>query len=82
MKWTKVEKGIRFNKIAEMRTIKVLERLSLLGNCADVKNYSYNEEVVKKIFNAIRKRLRVVESKFNQEKEFKLNQVPIKKGRC
>lgn len=53
-----------FQRLATKRTNGVLERLRILGHCANPQLYKYSEEDVKKIFRAIEKELRVVKMKF------------------
>jgi hypothetical protein len=66
----------RFTRLAETRTNKVLHYLSLLGNCANRKNYDYTETDVRKIFQAIENEVKAIKSKFLEEqqkgKRFKL----------
>ncbi|MEO0119423.1 MAG: hypothetical protein ABIK60_02640 [candidate division WOR-3 bacterium] len=61
----------RFIRLATVRTNAVIQRLRILGNCANRYIYEYNEEDVKKIFNAIRAVLNEVERKFYVPKENK-----------
>lgn len=53
-----------FQRLATKRTNGVLERLRILGHCANPQLYEYSEEDVKKIFRAIEKELKVVKMKF------------------
>jgi len=64
----------RFRRIASHRTNRVLERLRVLGHCANRQNYSYSEEQVNKIFSAIEKQVREIRATFHFPKEnrFKL----------
>lgn len=60
----------KFERLATQRTNKVLRYLRLIGNLSNKSNYEYSQEEVKKMFDAIRKQLKLVESKFNEpEKE-------------
>lgn len=72
----KETKRERFLRIAESRTKKVLKMIRLLGNCANRSAYDYNEEDVKKIFNAIEREVKMAKSKFEEaayeEEEFTL----------
>jgi hypothetical protein len=63
-----------FQRLATKRTNGVLERLRILGHCANPQLYEYSEEDVKKIFRAINKELRVVKMKFQNstKSEFQL----------
>jgi hypothetical protein len=63
-----------FQRLATKRTNGVLERLRILGHCANPQLYEYNEEDVKKIFRAVEKELRVVKMKFQNstKSEFRL----------
>jgi len=68
---TKEEK---FKRIATARTLRILNDLRLLGNCANTSIYSYDREDVRKIFSAIEKELKRVKALFNSQKiEFSLD---------
>jgi len=58
------EKRERFKKLAVYRTNEVLKRLKVLGNCANRSAYDYNEEEVKKIFEAVERKVKEVKAKF------------------
>ncbi len=64
----------RFKRLATARTNIIIDRLQILGNCANRYSYEYTEDDVKKIFNAIESTLEEVKTKFYvpKEKEFKL----------
>ena len=63
-----------FRRLAAQRTNAVLERIRILGNCANSQLYEYTEEDVKKIFVAIERELRTVKGKFSnsQRPDFSL----------
>ena len=63
-----------FRRLAEQRTIAVLERLRILGNCANRQLYEFDEAEVKKIFRAIETEVRATKAKFlkSGEKDFTL----------
>ena len=63
-----------FQRLATKRTNAVLERIRVLGHCANPQFYEYGEEDVKKIFRAIEKELKVVKTKFqnSSKSEFRL----------
>lgn len=68
----------RFVRLAEARTGKLLRSLELLGNLSNKSNYSYTEEDVRKVFQALRKKLKDIELRFEaqgakrRDEEFKL----------
>jgi hypothetical protein len=64
----------RFKRLATHRTNEVLDRLRVLGHCANRQNYAYSQEQVNKIFAAIEKQLKEVRAKFHysREQRFKL----------
>lgn len=64
---TEQEKSQRFKRVAEARTNKIIESIRLLGNCANRSNYSYSEEDVKKIFNAIESELRSTKQRYKDK---------------
>lgn len=49
------DKHLRFKRLAEARTQKVLDTIDLIGNLSNKSFYSFSEDEVKEIFNAIRK---------------------------
>lgn len=63
-----------FQRLATKRTNAVLERIRVLGHCANPQLYDYTQEDVKKIFQAIEKELRVVKVRFQNstKSEFRL----------
>lgn len=66
-------KSKRFRRLATYRTNEVLNKLRILGNCADRRTYEYTDEEVEKIFKAIDEQVKVVKSKFKHTKRnFKL----------
>ncbi len=61
----------RFARIAERRVNKLLNDLESLGKCANKKNYEYNQDDVKMIFQAIEKKLRMIKAQFRNSNEKK-----------
>ena len=59
-------KNEKFRRLAESRVNTVLDRLRLLGQLADKKNYDYTDEQVSKIFRAIDSELKDTKSKFQK----------------
>ena len=62
---TKEEK---FRRIAEARTLRILNDLRLLGNCANTGVYSYTHQDVNKIFSTSEKELKRVKALFDKPK--------------
>jgi len=63
-----------FRRLATQRTNAVLERLRILGNCANPGLYEYTDEDVKKIFRTIESEVRTIKAKFSNSRvpEFRL----------
>jgi len=57
-------KRAAFVRLANQRTNSVLDRLRVLGHCADQQRYEFSDEDVKRIFKAIDAELRAVKAKF------------------
>lgn len=57
-------KDSRFKRLAEKRVNVVLDRLRLLGQLSDKRNYDYNDEQVDKIFRVIDGEIKTVKAKF------------------
>lgn len=70
------DKREKFVRLAEARTQKTIEMIRLLGNLSNTSNYSYTEEQVDKIFNALQIELRDARERFNKNantnKKFRL----------
>lgn len=64
----------RFERLAAIRTNKILEKIRVLGNCSNRGLYEYNDEQINMIFNAINRELKIARSKFSKsgEKKFSL----------
>ena len=60
-----------FLRLATKRTNAVLDRLRVLGHCANRHQYEYTDDDVKKIIRAIEAELRVVKTKFQNEQQAK-----------
>jgi hypothetical protein len=55
----------RFRRLGTARTNEVLNRLKVLGNCANRQLYGYTEKDVDKIFSVIDRRVKEVRAKFH-----------------
>lgn len=70
----KESKRDRFIRLASRRTNEVLEKLRILGGCANKRMYDYDDTDVKKIFRAIDEEVKRVKGLFaeGKKKEFVL----------
>ena len=59
----------RFKRIAGRRVQEIINKLRLLGNCANTGNYSYTTDQVKKIFRAIDDEWKRVKLEYNKGKK-------------
>lgn len=57
-------KAEAFKRLASQRTNAVLERLRILGNCANRSLYEYTDEDMRKIFAAIEAEVKRTRAKF------------------
>ncbi|HET8921910.1 MAG TPA: hypothetical protein VFN26_02820 [Candidatus Acidoferrum sp.] len=55
----------RFRRLGTARTNEILNRLKILGNCANRQLYAYTEKDVDKIFSVIDRRIKEVRAKFH-----------------
>ena len=64
----------RFKRLATLRTNSVLQRLKVLGNCANRGVYEYSEDEIGKIFLEIERKVKETKAKFHfiENKSFKL----------
>lgn len=60
-------KNERFRRLAESRGNRLIREISLLGNLASRKNYSYSEEEVERLFTPILRELNEVRALFDTE---------------
>jgi hypothetical protein len=60
-------KNERFRRLAESRGNRLIREISLLGNLANLKNYSYSEEEVERLFKPILYELSEVRALFDTE---------------
>ena len=67
-------KADAFRRLATKRTNAVLERLRVLGHCANPQLYEYTEEDVKRIFQTIEREMKAVKARFknSSKAEFRL----------
>lgn len=73
MKAKQKTKRERFETVASQRVQIILERLETLSKCANTNNYEYSESDVKKMFSAIKEKLRNVEGMYNQKSSKRKN---------
>jgi hypothetical protein len=59
----------RFVRLAERRTNEVLDRLRILGGCANKRMYEYSKKDVDKIFRTIDTEVKRVKGMFTDEKK-------------
>ena len=66
----------RFCRLAEQRVNGILDKLRLLGQLANRRNYSYEQDQVDTIFRAINREMRSTKARFGQDsaltKKFRL----------
>lgn len=54
----------KFIELAEKRVSKAIKNIRLIGNLANKSNYSYTDDQVKKILNALDKELKNLKKRF------------------
>ena len=72
------DKRAKFIEIAEARTNKILNMISLLGNCSNRSNYEYSDADVNQIFSALENELKECRKKFQASNESKVKQFKLK----
>jgi len=63
------DKSERFKRLASRRTNEVIDKLRILGNCADQRTYHYTDEEIDKIFRAIDEQTKIIKAKFKKPKK-------------
>lgn len=70
------KKQENFKRIAESRTNKIIDSISLLGNLSNKSYYEYSSEQIEAIFDAIQEELNTQRAKFSEiedkKKRFRL----------
>jgi hypothetical protein len=66
-----------FKRIAEARTNKIIDGISLLGNLSNHSFYEYTDEEIEKIFAAIQAELDKQHAKFADKKKEKKNRFEL-----
>ena len=61
------EKLAKFERLAERRVTKTIKKLRLIGNLSNKANYSYSENHVQQIMDALDREMDVLKSKFKEE---------------
>jgi hypothetical protein len=67
------DKRSRFVDLAESRVTKATQTLRLIGNLANLNNYSYSEDDVQKIFSALDAEMKLLKAKFHTSLSKKAN---------
>jgi hypothetical protein len=67
-------KEARFKRIAEKRVQRVLDSIRSLSNCSNRRMYKWNNEQLKRIWDAIDKELKICKASFEESitEEFRL----------
>lgn len=60
-----------FRRLATKRTNAVIDKLRILGHCANPWLYEYSDEEVRKIFRAIDAELKAIKAKFQNSSKSK-----------
>jgi len=58
----------KFKRVATKRTIELLDKIRILGNCSNKSTYEYTEEDVIKIFKSLEKQLEISKTRFSNKK--------------
>lgn len=61
------EKTEKFERLAEKRVTETIKKMRLIGNLANRRNYTYTEDHVKQIVDALENELRILKSRFKEE---------------
>lgn len=73
------DKESRFERLAERRVTETIKKMRLVGNLANRHNYSYSDEQVKQILEALDGELRNVKARFRQETSVLTHRFSFKK---
>jgi hypothetical protein len=76
------EKLEKFERLAQKRVSEVMNRLRLIGNLSDKRNYNFTNEHVREMFDAVESELRVAKSRFKSEATEGQNEFVFKKRKA
>jgi hypothetical protein len=62
-----IEKLEKFERLAQKRVSEVMNRLRLIGNLSDKRNYNFSNEHIREMFDAIESELRVAKGRFKSD---------------
>ena len=65
----KQARRIRFLRVAQRRTLKLLKAIRVLAKCSNRSAYEYSENDVLKIFNAVQRELDRARGSFSKDRE-------------
>lgn len=63
------DKKARFERLAQKRVTEAIKRLRLVGNLANRHNYSYDEEHVRQILDALDAEVKNLRGRFREESQ-------------
>lgn len=63
------EKQLKFERLAEKRVTETIKKMRLIGNLANKRNYSYNDEHIKQIIDILESELRSLKARFKEDTE-------------
>jgi hypothetical protein len=58
------EKYEKFERLAQKRVSEAMNRIRLIGNLSDKRNYSYSDEHVKEMFDALEAEIRSAKQRY------------------
>lgn len=70
-KKTQETRAERFKRVVERRANALLEKIRVLGNCADKRTYEYSQENIEVLFSTLEKELKRIKMKFFVESRSK-----------
>jgi len=73
------EKELKFERLAEKRVSDAIKRLRLIGNLSNKSNYSYKDDHVKQIIDALESELKLLKAKFKDDLEQEIVSFSFKK---
>lgn len=62
-----IKKLEKFERLAEKRVSDAIRKLRLIGNLSNKNNYSYTEDHVKQLLDALETEMRILKGRFREE---------------
>lgn len=72
-------KSQKFRRLAERRATEIINKIRLIGNLSDKKNYDYTDDQIRQLFDALEGEIRLCKGRFKSADATTTNKFTFKK---